>query len=671
MNKLLIAWAIGLSLLGHGAVQAEVETVRLPFGPDAQDVARGLLGAMAGSSGQPPSVRDIAIESFAVRYIIATKESRGAAEVVVSFDAANRTVAVTSEVYVDEARKFAQRIKRELEERTTTKHLRILWPNEGVTEEPASTIARGPPWWQSVDQILTLVLLITLLLGLLASRVRLLHEIRTIGPRDRFFLTLFIGTVAAGLWLSGDAVLYHSGHGWALTELIHHGSTDDLHAGALAPLWSHLLGSPAAPGQEAFFASRVGLLLCALLMWTWLYFMTGQRLVAWVATLLLVAQPSLFLASRSEYVATPGLVFVLLSLNLVTLAGRYRERSMILTAAIALALVASFRAIGQVAWPFCALFFLVSPAVEAKKNLRLAVGAGVFTALCAIPSLMRVFGVGLPYMPEEGMALIPNLGKTQLLGDATWTGPYFGWLTVLAALGLGLSRTASHRYRHRVAVLILFGLTWGIIYATQHVAGTYLNTPRYHVWLLVPAAVVLGGCAALLIERGGRFGRLGCAGGLFLLAFGLASPWSISLERHPESRQLDAWRSAIDTLPEGVTLYVPEFRGEHQIKLPFIELAQARPDIKLKRGGLPTSAETYGFRPLDCMRPALQPAPSARDDCHGFENGWSPVEQATRGTSWRVPAEDGDGHREGSIDADYWVYPALANPPSPVGLFRR
>jgi len=387
--------------------------------------------------------------------------------------------------------------------------------------------------------------------------------------------------------------------------------------------------------------------------------------------LVLAVQPALFLAGRSEYVATPGLALVLLALVLVTMAGRQRDWRLMIAAAAALGLVASFRALGPVVWPFCGLFFFVAKPHEPRKGIKIGVLAGLIVGLCAIPSLLRVLGVGTTYMPSEGLSLWPDFGQTQLLGDAMWTGALFGFVSLGCGLLWLLMGAKEGLYRARLAALAMFGLVWSVVYATQHVAGTYLNTPRYHLWLLVPAAVAIGFVGNLVVERARRV-ELACfVTGLVLVAMGLFQPWSTSLQRHPEARQLDAWRAAAAHLPKGATLYVPLRRGEHEIKLPMSELTALRPDVDLKRGALSQEAGSYAFKPLDCMRPSLSPGPSIRDDCRGFRSGWKGVDEATLGTSWIVLSEDGTQEIEASIDADYWVYPALADPPGPVGLFKR
>ena len=671
MDKVLATLALGLGLLGAGNVWAVEHELRLPLGPEVQTVALEWAGEFTLEKEGGPLVRDVQIAPLEIRYLIATQTSPDAASVTLKFEPNRKRVVIEVKVEDSKASPVAELVKVRLQEATSAKRLRVLWPEKEETKQVQETEARGPPWWREVEKVIVLLLLVGLALGLLLSWRILWTKLRQIKRQDAWALGVLQFLLCVALWVADDTVLYHSGHGWALAELIHQASTSDPHAGALAPLWSYLLGWPGSAGQEAFFASRVGLMLSIWMMWSWILLMSGSRSFAWISAVTLLAQPAFFLAARSEYVASPGLALLLLTLNLLTLAGRERDWRLILAAASALGLLASFRALGPVVWPFVGLFLLVSYPIQTRKRLKTIIGASLVVGLCAAPSLLRVLGVGTSYMPKEGLSVWPDFGQTQLLGDPLWTGPLLGFAALLGGVLWILRREDGTLYRSRLAAVALLGMVWAIVYATQHVAGTYLNTPRYHLWLLVPASASIGYVGGVLVRRGRRIELAGYAGCLLVLGTGLIQPWTTSLERHPESRQLDAWRAATQDLPRGATLIVPERRGEHEIKLPMTELMHMRPDIKIQRRAAGEASGIYAFKPLDCLRPSLQPGDAVRDDCRMFASGWRPVEEATRGTSWRVRSIDGEGDMEASTDADYWVYPALSDPPGLVGLFTR
>jgi hypothetical protein len=673
VRNLLALVAFSLGWLAHPLAGAEPQEVRIPFGPGAQELARQWVapepsGEVAPESGV--SLRDVQVNPFSVVYVIGSKDQPKSASIHLRFEPAGEKVSLRSEVNHPEAKELAAMLTKRLESAVSPTRLKVQWPTHDAPEEAKSSSPRGPPWWLVIEQNVVIPLLLLLLLGLILSASSVGTVLKEVGRIHWMGLGALTVVVSGALWMGADTVLYHSGHGWALAELIHQGDITDPHAGALAPRWSHVLGWLAPAGQEAFLASRVGTVLSVFLCWIWLFVLTQQPRVAWIATLLLCAQPALFLAGRSEYVATPGMALMLLAMTLATLAGRERRPSLVLAAFASLALLASFRALGPVVWPMCTALLFVPKGRDQGIRSRWLVGVAALVALLAIPSLLRVLGVGTTYMPSEGLSLLPDFGQTQLLGDTRWSSPVLG-LGALAGVCVWLGRKAGPQsYRSRLLALCMLGVVWAVVYATQHVAGTYLNTPRYHIWLLVPSCAAAGALGGFVWKRH-RWERAAAIALVGVMTWGLVGPWSLSLERHPEARQLDAWRATAEYLPKGATLWVPERRGEHEIKLPFTELERRRPDIQVHRGESPSKGRLFVFKPLDCLRPTLRPTSGIRDDCRSLERGWRSVEEASRETSWRVPTEDDKGTMEGANDADYWVYPPLEDPPGRVGLWTR
>lgn len=655
--RLALAFFLVLICLGTHASAAEL---RLPFGPSAQSHAL----AWAEPTGQGPvlALRITSVETYAIHYALQDAALRETATLRVVFDPSTARPTFHANLLVESARPALAILERRIRRATQSLHA----PSVGDTDPPPESAKSTG--WAPIEQALAPWLLALLLATLLAAAREMKRTFPSFSAPQSRALALILLVTAAALWALPDTVLYHAGHGWELVQLIHEGSLSDAHAGALAPLLSNALGAFASPGHEAFQAARLGALLAVFLMAMWLFLLTERPWLSVIAALLLALQPAFHYAGRSEYVATPGLALLLLALTLATWAGRERSLVLMAAATVALSMVASFRALGSVGWPVCALMFFVPRPVQPPRSARWFALPIAAVACVSWISLDRVLNVGVAYLPSEGLSLFPNLGQDQLLGDPIWSAPA---LAVAALCGCALWSVRRERtFSSKLTVMGLLALFLGVVFATQHVAGTYLNTPRYHLWLLVPGCA--GAALSIDVLRRGR--HWAHRGALFLLAgalvWGSLTPWALSLERHPESRQLDAWRATLRELPPGARLHVPVVRGEHRVALPWAELRASRPDVHLSPGPLPSQSGTFAFFPLDCMRASLDPDPLMRDDCPASPTKWQATPAATRSVSWSVPGPSGEGSIEGATDGDYWVYPPLRAGAGEVGLYR-
>jgi hypothetical protein len=664
-----LAAVVFLSAMARG------ETLRLPMSPGAESAARHWVRPLVfDRTAQSGAYRltGLSLERFEIRYQVGTTGQLKAAEVIAIFDPANRQIQYQLSVVDPAARQAAQNVLNVLKANLQSPGFDVQWPvgepvNRAVDED---TVAGS--WWQRLEPSLVMVLFWAMLLALLWALPGIVKAQGRVGTRQLVGLMTLGLALFFYLLLSDDVVLYHNGHAWNLVDLIVRVDVTDPHAGALAPLWSAVLGAAASAGHEPFLASRVGAVLAVIFCWLWIHAWSGRVRLAWLASALLAIQPVFHYVGRSEYVIAPGLALLFLAFWLATMAGRHRSLPILIAAGCAMGLMASFRALGPICWPVSvAMLFLAHPGKGAPSTRRLLLPV-MIGALASVPAWFRITQVGRAYMPESGLSLFPELGRDQLLGDPTWSAPALALMAVIGALVLLFkSDHARGRWRPWLLLLSLGYLFGAIVFSTQHVAGTFLNTPRYHLWLLVPGCLGAAITLDALFRVSGQWRLVGLFTASIWLIIGLWTPLEMSWATHPEARQLHMWRAAIAQLPQGAILMVPGQRGSHQVALPFNELKADRPDIRLVNlhESTPTG-ERFIFKPLDCLRPVLEVAPGARDDCRIFKAGLRMDPIIVRRMAWMVPSKDGTGIVDGSTLGDYWVYPPLASPPGAIGLWR-
>ncbi len=540
---------------------------------------------------------------------------------------------------------------------------------------------------------------------LLAPRLRRLR--RPSPPRLLAALAVLLALLAAWLVWAPDTVIYHNNHAWGFVRAV---ARPDLRARSFGPTPAALsaaLGVLAPAGHEPFWASRVGALLAVVFLYAWTHELTGSPRAALLGAGLLAAQPALHYAARSEYLSTPGLALMLLAAWLVVLAGRQRAPLVLVPATLALGLLATFRAQGAIVWPLVAgLVFVPRPApgpdqpgpgrrgaVHFSQHFWLAAAAGLaLVAAVAWPHLRALEAARGPYEAHSGAwSLLANLpwSRSGILGDGVWTAPALPWLALGGAV---VALATPRRGPSRLPLLALWCVAFAVVVGavTLHMAGTFLNALRYHLWVFVPVTTLAGlGLVALLQGRlpgvRGAWRPLAFAVLMAWLAVGSWTPAEAAALDHPEARQLRLWRAAAASLPPGATLVTPSRRGDTALDYPEGELHAARPDVRRVAWpadpGLPGDRPTWVFFPLSCDAPSLlathphageETAPSTppRDDCRRIRQRWCLRPELVAAMTLRAPSGTPDAGEEVAGDGDYWVFPGLAGRPPRAGLYR-
>lgn len=489
-------------------------------------------------------------------------------------------------------------------------------------------------------------------------------------------ITASVAVVAA---LGPDVLAYQSSHGIAWAEAVAAPSLRESPDafGFTALGLDRLLGGLAPAGAEAFWASRVAWVILVLVAYAAAATLSRRRDVGLAAAALLVTEPSLAFLGRAAFPTVPGLAWAALTLWLVGAAARRPAPRLILAGSVALAVLASFRAMGPVVAPLVAAWGAASLGAARGRRLSAAAWAALLAGAVAVGAVELVQGQRLLVAARASAVSAAPLSADGVL----FLVPHWEPLG-RGALGLlGLAWLGSRR-RGLLGALAALGWVAIVVWLTRGSVDTWSNLPRYQAWALLPADY-LGALGLVVAGRGLRRGwrrarwarvPLGLVATAAVVGWGAGEVYALrsaSLE-HPESAQLALWRGAIHALPERAELVLPrEPLGPSSAVYPLAELRRRRPGVEVWRSDQLAQARAagrpvYRFEPLFCHVAYRETAPPTDVDCVTLpkRGTWEPVVvRVVRGGLPKLLAAPG-------YDPSRWMLLPLTTPSAEIGLYR-
>jgi len=490
------------------------------------------------------------------------------------------------------------------------------------------------------------------------------------------------GAVAVAGALAPDVLAYQSSHGIAWAEAVGASVVHENHDvfGFTALGLDRLLGALAPAGREAFGASRIAWVLLVPTAYAAAATLSRRSVVGIVAAALLVTDPSVAFLGRAAFPTVPGLLWAALTLWLVVAAARRPEARLVLAASLALAVLASFRAMGPVAAPLVVAVGVGSAWAHRSRRLSrfsprllaaLVVG-GLLVATVEFVQGTRLLvtatatRVGLtPLSPSGVLFLAPH-----------WEPLMRGALALAGGVTLARSRVGF------LGALVVFGWIALTVWLTRGSVDTWSNLPRYQAWVLLPADY-LGALGLVAMGRALRRVWLGPAwvrAAVGLLAAAVLAAWGAGEVRalrnatleHPEAVNLALWRVAVEALPTRAELVLPrEPVGASSAAYPLVELARRRPGVDVWRSdqlaqASATGRPVYRFDPLFCHVAYREAPPPGDVDCVTLprRRTWEPV------VVREVRAELPDLLAEVGYPLERWMLLPLTTPKAELGLYR-
>ena len=616
--------------------------VDLPLGPGSESLARELVAphqhAKAIDEG-PWFLWDIRVQAHALVYKIAKPHQAPVLSIRVDLKEASKH---GSQALTLESREGAPESAREAGEKVARTLRRALDSGRLSFRERAPPPKDSPVDMKGSDEEFLLTegkanlasakdsspppgtprWLAALLLLALASTITAYRRVINachlkVGGQGWLSTALLAGVTGLLLALMNDVVLHPNAHGWDTVRSVS-GFTE-----TPFPLWDkygqlviesgRLLGFFAEPGRETFTASRVSAVLSIFAMYGLALSLLRSHIAAILALGLYVTSPAFLFVARGEALSATGVLFMLTSAWLMTLAARERHLGLLICASLALTCLASFRLMGPVMAPVVGLLALLGPERDERREdtkawfVKVALAWSIALAL-SLPHLWQMLWL---MSRELGARPETDVIPRTLLDSTMWT-PF----AFVALAGIGLLGCAR-KERAIGAILVLW--LGAALLAPASSAAYYQDQARYQIYALPALALAAGALVHFPLKVPRHLLVALSLLWLTLFAWQQHLCGDVLAHEQAEETQLLAWRELPKVLPQGAWLALPiSTQGRARSALPDVELAQARPDIRLvsldeaRQSG---DAPLFYFEGLSCSASYPSDPENAATDC--------------------------------------------------------